>query len=310
MKFVFIMDPLHTVKAQKDTTYYLMLGAQLRGHTVYATHQDQIFLQHEKVFANAEKVKVAADIKQPFPEITEELLALEDVDVVFVRPDPPFDRRYLYTTLCLDFLPDRVRVVNRPSSIRDWNEKLAALKFPEFTPKSLVSADKKSITKFIQSGFQKVVAKPLDGFGGRGIRFIEACNEFGSTIDEMTKDGQEKVLIQEYLESAKDGDKRVLLVDGEVIGGILRVHAEGSDINNLDAGGTAHPTELTKKEGEICQTLKPTLKKMGLFFVGIDFIGEKLMEINVTSPTGLQELCRFSQKDWHIEIIKKLEKPV
>ena len=205
----------------------------------------------------------------------------------------PFDRRYLYTTLLLDFLPDSTRVVNRPQGVRDWNEKLAALAFPEFTPQTLVSNDVDEIVAFAER-FERITVKPVDGHGGKGIVF-HTSGEDTEPLHGATRAGGHWVIAQEYLPSARDGDKRILLLEGEPLGAILRVHAEGVELNNLDQGGSANPAELTPRELEICRTFKPELERRGIFFVGIDVIGEMLIEVNVTSPTGLQEMSRFTR---------------
>lgn len=305
MKHAFIMDPMQGVKPWKDTSYFLMLAAFERGHEVYHLDQRDLYLDHDRLMAKVSRVRVNDDHDKPF-EVLEKLeLDMSSCDVVWLRSDPPFNRRYFYTTLMLDFLPDSVRVVNRPSAVRDWNEKLAALHFPAFTPRTCVSNDPRIITRFA-ARYERITIKPVDGFGGKGI-FFYSEGDAESVLEEATHSGQHWVIAQEYLSAAKEGDKRILLAEGDPIGAILRVHAEGVELNNLDMGGKAVPCELDDNDLAICAAIRPYLVEMGLFFVGIDTIGGKLIEINVTSPTGLQELSSFSGIPHHHNIIAKTE---
>ncbi len=307
MKFVFIMDPLDGVKAHKDTSYFLMLAAHQRGHVVHHLDQNDIFLQHDQVMASVTTVDVHENHEQPFTEHHRQKIDLADVDVIFIRTDPPFDRRYFYLTLLLEYLPAKVKIVNRPQTLRDWNEKLAALFYPQFTPQTLVSNSAEEIGLMLAK-HQKLTVKPVDGHGGEGIIFIEVSEpDWQEKVSESTKQGTQWVVAQEYLPAAAQGDKRILLVDGEPIGGILRVHAPGIELNNLDAGGTAHACELDLHDLEICAALKDDFIDKGIFFCGIDVIGGKLIEINVTSPTGLRELSNFSGVGHHLNIIERLE---
>ncbi len=307
MKFVFIMDPLDGVKAHKDTSYFLMLAAYQRGHVVHHLDQNDVFLQHDQVMATVITVDVHENHEQPFTENHRQQINLADVDVIFIRTDPPFDRRYFYLTLLLEYLPTKVKVVNKPQTLRDWNEKLAALFYPEYTPLTLISNSVEEIGQMLtEQG--KLTVKPVDGHGGEGIIFIEdSQSDWQQQVNEATQGGSHWVVAQEYLPAASQGDKRILLVDGEAIGGILRVHAHGQELNNLDAGGTAHACELDQHDLEICKALKNDFIEKGVFFCGIDVIGGKLIEINVTSPTGLRELTQFTGINHHLNIIERLE---
>ncbi|MGI9310309.1 MAG: glutathione synthase [bacterium] len=310
MKHAFIMDALDKVKPWKDTTYFLMRACAERGHQVCHLDQRALWLQHDEVYATVDWLEVNAYDQQksesPFQHLHTERIALSQSDVVWIRTDPPFDRRYFYTTLLLDQLPPSTRIVNRPAALRGWNEKLAALDFPEYTPPTVVTNDRERIVNFAREQ-GRITLKPVDGFGGKGIVFFHADDDPRAVID-ATHNGRHWVIAQAYLPQARDGDKRVLLLNGEILGGILRLHADGADLNNLDAGGTAHPLELTARDREICAAIKPALIQRGVFFAGIDIIGDYLIEVNVTSPTGLQELCRFNGEDFHHQIIAALEK--
>lgn len=307
MKFAFIMDPLATVKAYKDTTYYLMLAARERGHDVFYMDQASIQVNHSHVFGESTHVDVHADNDKPFTVIEQAIRDLSEMDFVLIRTDPPFDRGYFYTTLLLDLLPASTLVVNRPEGLRNWNEKLAALYYPDLTPQTLISRDRDQITEFA-SDFERVTLKPIDGHGGKGIHFVREGDGFtDQKIREVTRDGSHWIIAQEYLPEAKEGDKRILLLDGEPLGAILRVSGEGAELNNLDQGGSAHPVEMTPRDIEICAALKDGLIREGIVFSGIDVIGGKLIEINVTSPTGLQEMSRFADTPFHHQIIERLE---
>ena len=306
MKHAFIMDPLAKVKPWKDTSYFLMLAAYERGHEVCYLDQQALYLEHDKLMAKVQWLEVRTDLDQPFKVLSEALVPMADMQVVWLRTDPPFDRRYFYTTLLLDFLPPQVKVVNRPDGIRDWNEKLAAIHFPEYTPHTCVSNNAEEL-KVFATQHDRITIKPIDGFGGKGIFFYTQSEGSTKVLEQATHQGAHWVIAQEYLPAAKTGDKRILLVEGEPIGAILRVHAEGKELNNLDMGGQAVETELDNDDLDICAAIKPHLIAKGVFFVGIDVIGGKLIEINVTSPTGLQELSKFSGMPHHHNIISRLE---
>jgi glutathione synthase len=306
MKHAFIMDPLQGVKPWKDTSYFLMLAAYQRGHEVAYLDQRDLHLEHNQLMARVKWLNVFDDNDKPFEVIREDVFNLSGMDVIWLRTDPPFDRRYFYTTLFLDFLPVSVKVVNRPSCVRDWNEKLGAIHFPKLTPKTCVSNKVSEIKQFANQ-FERLTIKPVDGYGGKGIFFYTPGKEPDSLLDKATHQGAHWVIAQEYLPAAAQGDKRILLVNGEPIGAILRVHAQGQELNNMDMGGQAVEIELDEDDLEICVALKPHLIEKGAFFVGIDVIGGKLIEINVTSPTGLQELSRFSGVTHHHNMIEALE---
>ncbi len=305
MKHVFIMDPIEEIKPWKDTTYFLMKACTERGHEVCYLDQRDLHARHDQLFGRVNWLQIHDDENNPYSITHSETIAFSGVDAVWIRTDPPFDRRYFYTTLLLELLPASVRVINCPKGIRNYNEKISALKFPDLTPHTLVTSNIDEIAEFTKQ-YGRVTIKPIDGFGGKGIVFLEA----GDSIDDLeihVQDNHRWVIVQEYLPAAMQGDKRILLLDGEPLGAILRVHADGQDLNNMDAGGTAHASKLTSRDKDICRVLKNPLKDEGIFFAGIDIIGDKLIEINVTSPTGLQEMVRFDGIDYHHRIIRELE---
>jgi len=304
MKIAFIMDPLERVKAYKDTTYYLMLAAVERGHQAHYVNPDHLFVQNGELWSKVTPVDVHADTSHPFDGHNSRDENLANMDAVMVRTDPPFDRSYLYVTLLLDLLPETTRVINRPSGLRNWNEKLAALFFHDLGPETLITRESERILEFMGRMGGRITLKPIDGHGGRGIFFIEQGDiNADAIIDAVTHHGQHQVIAQAYVKEASSGDKRILLLNGEPLGAILRLHQEGKELNNMDAGGQPLPTTLNEKDLEICRRLKPGLIREGILFAGIDILGDKLIEINVTSPTGLQELCRFNGQDYHYQII-------
>ena len=305
MKHAFIMDPLAGVKAWKDTSYFLMLACCQRGHQVCCLEQSALWLEHDQLRAAVQWLQVNEDTANPFTPLRREAASMAAMDAVWLRTDPPVDRRYLYTTLLLDCLPATTRVLNRPQGIRNWNEKLAALHFPALTPPTRVTSDIGLIQDMAQT-CGRVTVKPVDGHGGKGIVFYAAGDD-PAVLEPLTRGGRRWVICQQYLAAAKDGDKRILLLNGEPLGAILRRHAQDQELNNMDAGGAPHPAPLTARDREICAALKPALLAQGVFFAGIDIIGGMLIEINVTSPTGLQEMTRFDRVAYHHQIIKALE---
>lgn len=307
MKIAFLMNPLETVKAYKDTTYYLMLAAWERSNEVFYFNQDSMQTENKGVSAVVERLDVHDSVERPFTVLEREKVNLSTMDAIVVRTDPPLDRSYLYATLLLDFVGSKTLVVNRPSGIRNWNEKLAAMFYPDLTPHTLVSRSTEEILNFLD-GRERITLKPVDGHGGKGIVFLGKDDwDKDLRINQVSKEGRHWIIAQEYLPDALQGDKRILLVEGQPIGAVMRVHAEGQELNNLDQGGEAIPDELDKRDLEICAAIGPGLIEQGIFLCGIDIIGGQLIEVNVTSPTCLQELCRFSGVDHHHNIIQRLE---
>ena len=307
MKHAFIMDPLEVVKPHKDTSYFLMLAAWERGHQVYYLDAGDLYVKDSSVMATVQRVNVQERSQTPFEPEAEESVLMADMDVVWIRTDPPVDRAYFYMTMLLDLLPASVKIINRPSTIRDWNEKLAALYYPQFTPATMVAKHSTQISEFVRQ-YGRTTLKPVDGHGGAGILFVDAKqSDLDSQIRLATHGGSHWVIVQQYLDAAKEGDKRILLLNGEPLGAILRLHAEGVELNNLDQGGEALASEISDRDREICAGLKEDLASRGVVFAGIDVIGGMLIEINITSPTGLQEMSRHDNRSYHEEIIASLE---
>tara|TARA_B100001248_G_scaffold261746_1_gene254023 strand:- start:28938 stop:29801 length:864 start_codon:yes stop_codon:yes gene_type:complete len=285
-----------------------MRGAWELGHEIYHALFSDLFFQQELMVSTSKLDLLdgnADSIDQAICSHANEKLAVDEFDYVWVRTDPPFDKNYLYASIYLSQLK-KAMVINRPQALRDYNEKLAILNYPKHIPWSITLSDAKPLITILESKKGRFVLKPLDGFAGRGIEFLSTNDKnWKESAKQIMQKNPHGMMVQEYLAAAKDGDKRVLLWKGEALGAILRRHPIG-EVHNLDAGGQALPTKISDTEMQVVQDLKESFVRDGLYFVGLDFIGEKLTEINVTSPTGLQELCRFEKRDFHIEIMQSL----
>ncbi len=310
MRFLFVMDPAETMTADKDTTFAFIRGAMARGHECLHCLSREVSNEGRDVFARARAVTVG----ELSPHVTlgaDERVELARVDAVFVRKDPPFDAAYLYLTQQLDLVTDRVFVMNSPRGVRDANEKLFTFQFLEFMPRSLVSADRAQIIEFVSAVGGTAVLKPLDGAGGSGVVVLSVGDRnVRSLVDIMTAEGRRLAMVQEYQPAIRQGDKRVLLLDGEPLGAILRVPREDDVRANIHAGGQVVPCDLSERERELVRSVGPKLREYGLWFVGLDLIGEKLIEVNVTSPTGIQELGRHQGKRPEEDVIAWVERRV
>ena len=308
MKFLFLMDPLETVIFEKDTTFILMLGAHARGHEVFFLPKDGISLVEGKVYFHVTKVTPKAIAHMPFKEEYSARLAQDDIHAVFIRPDPPVDEQYLMNTLLLDHLPKDIAVINSPSGIRTVNEKVWVTQFKNITPPTIIAANKGDLVDFVAK-HKNVIAKPTNGFGGSSVFHIEK----GSTntkviLETLTGRYNKAIIVQKYVPESKKGDKRILLLNGNILGALLRMHADGEHRNNFYAGGKPMPATITANDKKIVSILKPHLQKLGLYFVGIDILGDYLIEVNVTSPTCLQEMNRLYNVRLEEKVIDFVEK--
>ena len=297
---VFIMDSPTTVLVDEDTTFALMLEAQSRGHRIDHCLVTDLFLREGRVFARTTPVTAQRVASQPLLLGDPETVCLEDVDVVFIRKDPPFESNYLYCTLLLDQLQGKTLVVNRPSGLRTANEKLYACRFPALMPKTLVTSHKGQIKAFLEQEVEgRAVIKPLDGAGGAGVMALMAGDlNVNAIIEAVTREGTRLAMVQAFLPKVTEGDKRILLLNGEPLGAILRVPQQGGVRSNIHVGGSVQSSLLTPEDTHIVETLAPHLRADGLFFVGLDVIGGKLTEVNVTSPTGIQQMERLDQQNY------------
>ena len=287
------MDPIEAVNIDADSTFVLALEAQRRGHTLFHYLPHDMSLRHGKVFAYTRTLEVRRERGNHFtlgkPEATE----LARFDVVLMRQDPPFDMAYITATHLLEHIHPKTLVINDPAHVRNAPEKLFVTHFPELMPPTLISSHVEEIRAFRRE-HKDIIVKPLFGNGGAGVFHITPDDEnLNSLLEMFTKLGREPVIVQRYLPEVRQGDKRIILVDGIAAGGVSRVPAVGEARANLHVGGKATKTVLTPRERDICAAIGPELKARGLVFVGIDVIGDYMTEINVTSPTGIQEINRL-----------------
>jgi glutathione synthase len=303
VKFAFIIDPIQRLDPGHDTSVALMEAAQALGHEVWLTQAAKLGVADGKAFAPLEQVHLTPVQLQEgrwvaandwFTLGDRALMPLEAMDAVFMRTDPPVTVPYLYATYILDYIdPAKTLVVNAPAGIRAANEKMYALQFSEAIPETIVSQDKSVIRQFVERKGLAVL-KPLGGKAGEGILILEAGDRnINSLIEISTDQGQVPVMVQTYLPEAKEGDKRIILLNGEPIGAVNRIPTGNEFRGNMAVGGRVAQTTITDREHKICTQLAPTLQRDGLFFVGIDIIGGYLTEVNVTSPTGIREIDRL-----------------
>ena len=291
LKIAFLMDPLENLDLKGDTTFALALEAQNRGHTIFFLKPDDLILRSNKVFANICKIELSSiNGIDKFKYHKNQVLPLSDYDVVMMRQDPPFDLSYITATHILEKLPKSTLVVNNPFEVRNAPEKIFVTNFPHLMPKTLITRDLQSIKGFREE-FKDIIIKPLYGNGGQGVFHVLPSDEnFNSILEMFFNQNKEPLIIQEYLKDVRNGDKRIILLDGEIVGAINRIPQQGESRSNMHVGGQAHKTILTKRDKFICKEISQSLKDKELLFVGIDIIGDFITEINVTSPTGIREI--------------------
>jgi len=287
------MDPIESINIDADSTFALMLEAQARGHSLWHYHVRNLVLAGGRVTALAEQVTVEHKKGAHWSFGAREEIDLATMDVVLMRQDPPFDMAYITATHILEHIHPKTLVVNDPAAVRNAPEKLFVTHFPELMPDTLVTADRAAIMKF-RAKHGDIIVKPLFGNGGAGVFHLRPDDpNLNSLIEMFTEKSREPLVVQKYVPDVRKGDKRIVLVDGVAMGAINRVPAAGEARSNMHVGGRPEPTTLTDREREICERIGPALRERGMIFVGIDVIGGYLTEINVTSPTGLQEIARF-----------------
>ena len=287
------MDPVSTIHVDRDSTFALALEAQRRGHVLYHYLPSDLALEDGKVTAWIRPWRVQRVANDHSHLGEPQLTDLSTLDVVLMRQDPPFDLSYITATHMLEHIHPKTLVVNNPVSVRNAPEKLLVTHFPHLAPPTLITCDRRQILDF-RARHRDIIIKPLFGNGGAGVFHITEQDEnLNSLLETMAQLSRDPLIVQRYLPEVRQGDKRIILVDGHPVGALNRVPAAGEARSNLHVGGTACKSSLTAREQEICAAIGPTLRNQGLIFVGIDVIGDYLTEINVTSPTGIQEIDRF-----------------
>ena len=299
LNIAFQMDPITGVNVNADSTFDIALECFTRGHAIWVYGPGDLALNGQHVSASARKVKRLQRVQGEHVELEAPAeLDLHTMDVVFLRQDPPFDMSYITSTHILEHLQPEVLVVNDPRHVRDAPEKLFVTHFEGLMPPTLITSSEKRIRAFFEAHGRDIVVKPLFGNGGAGVfRVRESTENLASLVELFAQISRDPLMAQAFVPDVTNGDKRVILVDGEPAGAINRVPAKGEVRANMHVGGQAMESELSPRDLEICARIGPELKRRGLVFVGIDVIGDYLTEINVTSPTGIQELRRFSGID-------------
>lgn len=308
LKIAVQMDAIDSIDIAGDSTFAMMMEAQNRGHTLFYYLTDALSFQDGKLTARGHDLTIRHVIGDHFTLGDEYELDLSEADVVLMRQDPPFDMSYITATHLLERIHPKTLVVNDPRSVRDAPEKIFVTDFLEFMPPTLITRDEVQIRKF-RDQHKDIIVKPLYGNGGQGVfRLREGDENLASIMELFNGMMPEPMIIQKYLSEVRAGDKRIILIDGEVAGAINRVPAEGEARSNMHVGGRPEEIGLTKRDLEICAAMGPILKERGLIFVGIDVIGDYLTEINDTSPTGICEIKRFGGPDIAVLIWDAIEK--
>jgi glutathione synthase len=312
MKIAVILDPLESIKTYKDSSYAMMREAASRGHEIHVMQQQDVVLTNGTVLGFACKLTLLDDEVNWYTITPPQPTPLKNFDIVLMRKDPPFDMEYIYSTYLLELAERQgARIFNRPSAIRDFNEKLSTAKFPQFTPPTLVTRHAEFLRAFIIE-HDDVILKPLDGMGGMGIfRLHKADHNINVIIETLTQMGARTIMAQRYIPEISKGDKRILVIDGKPAEYVLaRIPKDGETRGNLAAGGKGVAQKLSARDREIAETIGATLRDEGLMLVGLDVIGDYLTEINVTSPTCMQEI--FQQTGYNVAalMIDALEKIV
>ena len=291
LKIGVVMDPVEKINIDKDTTFVLILEAQRRGHEVYFMELDDLFIRGGAAYGRYRRLKLAR--ATPHYDLGEYHTGpLDDFASLWMRKDPPFDLKFFFATHLLSLIDqNKCFVVNHPQGLREANEKLYALRFPEQIPQTLVSSDMSLLKEFMQELGGEMIIKPLDGCGGSGVFYLnEQDRNTNSILEAATDNGRRLIMGQRYLPEIRQGDKRIIVLNGEPLGAVLRVPLEYETRGNIHVGGQCVKAAISERDREICAALAPLLRADGLYFVGLDVIGSFLTEVNVTSPTGIQEI--------------------
>ncbi len=302
MKTLFVMDPLERINVSGDSTYMLMLDLCERGLPVSFCTPSDLRVESGVAMASCQQVRVGLQPPHFWPEPAADR-PLGDFDVVWMRKDPPFDIDYIFSTYVLELAPPGTRVFNRPASLRTFNEKMAIFRWPQHCVPTLVTSDIQRAIRWARQAPDKVVLKPWDGNGGRGVLISHGQDgNLRSMLELLTVEGKRAIILQHYIPEIVQGDKRIILIDGQPAGWMLRVPQPGDHRGNMHAGAKVVACELSAADRRICADLGPVLQQHGLLFVGIDVIGDFLTEVNVTSPTGIQEINLLYGKALHRDI--------
>ena len=313
MKLAVILDPLDELKTYKDTTYAIMREAAKRGHSIHALMQGDVFLRDGSVSGYARELTLKDDAHDWYDASEPKAAPLQDFGAVLMRKDPPFDMEYVYSTYLLELAEQQgARVVNSPRAVRDYNEKLAIAKFPEFISPTLVARNADEVRDFIRE-HGDCILKPLDGMGGTGIfRVSPKEPNLNAIIETLMQEGARTIMAQRLIPEIAKGDKRVLVIDGEVVPyALARIPKAGETRGNLARGGTGVAQPISKRDREIAEALGPKLKADGLLLVGLDIIGDYLTEVNVTSPTCMREIeeqTGFNSAALMVDALERLSK--
>ncbi|MEZ5854041.1 MAG: glutathione synthase [Hyphomicrobiaceae bacterium] len=297
LKIACQMDPIDAIDINGDSTFAILLEAQQRGHELFYYTPPHLALDGQRLIARGQSLEVQDQVGSHYKLSNSRKVDLSDWDVVLLRQDPPFDMAYITTTHLLERIHPKTLVVNDPAHVRNAPEKVWVLEFQDLMPPTMVTRNLEDVREF-QERHKDIIIKPLYGNGGASVfRIKEGDSNVNSLVELFQTVFREPFMVQQYRPEVRGGDKRIILVDGEVAGAINRVPAEGETRSNMHVGGTPTPTELTERDKEICARLGPALRERGLIFVGIDVIGPYLTEINVTSPTGIRQVKQFGGND-------------
>jgi len=308
LRLLYVMDPMSRVLQDKDTTFAFQLEGQRRGHEQYHCEPQDLFVERTVPHATVRRVEVERAAIH-FHLFESRTVPLGAFDVVFMRKDPPFDMAYFFATHLLGLVdPATTLVVNAPRGLREANEKLYALNFPDLIPESLVTADIGRLRAFLDAMGGEMIVKPLDGCGGAGVLHLQRQDRNLNALLEMsTQEGKQLVMAQRYLPAAREGDKRLIVLDGQPLGAVLRVPREDEHRGNIHVGGRVERSPVDDRDREICRRMAPRLRADGLWFVGLDVIGGLVTEVNVTSPTGVQEIDRLDGACLEAQVIDFVE---
>ncbi|WP_448191776.1 glutathione synthase [Azospirillum sp. sgz301742] len=302
------MDPIESINIDTDSSFMMALEAQRRGHRLFHYHPRDLSLTGNVLTARVRPMTVERKRGAHYTLGDQSVVNLSTMDIILMRQDPPFDMAYITATHLLEHVQPKVLVLNDPAEVRNAPEKLFVTRFPDLMPPTLITSDKQAVLDF-RAQYKDIIVKPLFGNGGAGVFHLKPDDEnLGSLLEMFTQLYREPVIVQKYLPEIRQGDKRIILIDGEPAGAVSRMPQDGEARANFHAGGAAQKTELTKREQEICAAIGPVLREKGLLFVGIDVIGDYMTEINVTSPTGIQEINRLNGSQLEVTLWDAIER--